>query len=147
VTAPHGSRGRSWSQRVEHVDTDASGVVHFSRYASMLESALLETLEASGAGPAELAACGVELVVTELRIAYRASARFRDVLVGRVGLDHVGGTHIRTRGSLLRQDPGGGETTLADGNIFLGAVASSTGRPVALPAAVRDVWRGLVTDE
>ncbi|MEK8107760.1 hypothetical protein NKG94_26990 [Micromonospora sp. M12] len=41
--------------RVEHVDTDAAGVVHFTRYASLLESALLENLDrlgwASGTSP------------------------------------------------------------------------------------------------
>jgi acyl-CoA thioester hydrolase len=119
--------------------------VHFSRYASLLETALLETLESAGAGLAALGAFGVELVVTELRINYLAPARFRDVLTGAVDLEHVGGARLRGRGSILRENLDGGRTRLADGVVSLASVAVSTGRPTPLPASVRGVWKGLMS--
>ncbi|SER90153.1 acyl-CoA thioester hydrolase [Lentzea xinjiangensis] len=133
----------AWRHQVEHVDTDASGVVHFSRYASLVESALLDLLESTEHGLAALAAREIELVVTELKIAYRAPARYRDVLTAEIGLEHVGGTQIRACGSLYRAADGGERTVLVDARVFLAAVERSNGRPTALPAPVRQAWRGL----
>ena len=113
----------------------------------MLETALLEMFETAGAGLSALAAHGIGLAVTDLRMSYRAPARFRDPIVGRIRLDQVGGTRIRTRGSLHRQEPDGGTTELVEGDVVLCAVENATGRPAKLPAFVRDVWQGLVTDE
>lgn len=138
MTAPAG-----WRHRVEHVDTDASGVVHFSRYASLIETALLDFLESTGHGLAALAAEEAELVVTELRITYRAPARYRDVLRAEMGLEHVGGTQIRARGSLYCAGDGGERAALVDAHVVLAAVKRSDGRPTALPAPVRRAWRGL----
>ncbi len=87
-------------RRVEHVDTDASGVVHFSRYVSLMETVVLEFLEEREAGLAALAEFGVELAVTQLQVSYSRPMTYRDVVVGQAHVEHVG----RTR----RRDPGGG---------------------------------------
>lgn len=128
-----------WRHRIEHVDTDAAGVTHFSRYASLLETVLLETLESTGVG---LDTLGVELVVTELRVRYLAPARFRDVIVGAAGLEHVGAARLHCRGALFREEDGGDATRLVDGELRLASV--SGGRPAPLPASAREVWKGLM---
>lgn len=135
-----------WRHRVEHVDTDASGVVHFSRYASLVETALLDLLESTEHGLAELAAHEIELVVTELKIAYRAPARYRDMLSAEIGLEHVGATQIRTCGSLYRSGDDGERMVLVDAQVLLAAVMRSDGRPTALPVPVRQAWKGLMGD-
>lgn len=131
-----------WRYRVEHVDTDSSGVTHFSRYASLLETVLLETLESTGAG---LVTLGVDLVVTDLRVRYLAPARFRDVLLGTVCLEHVGAARLHCRGELFRETPGGEPDRLVAGEIRLASVSGATGRPVPLPASAREVWKGLMS--
>ena len=130
-----------WRYRIEHVDTDSFGVTHFSRYASLLETVLLEAFETTGVG---LAALGVELMVTELRIRYLAPARFRDVIIGAAGLDHLGAAHLRCRASLFREEAAGEPTRLVDGELRLASVSGATGRPAPLPASARAVWKGLM---
>jgi len=133
-----------WRHRVEHVDTDASGVTHFSRYASLVETVLLETLEADGAGLTALSGLGVELVVTELRIKYLAPAWFRDVVVGAAGIEHVGGAVLRGRAALFRVEADGGHIRLVAASVSLASVSASTGQPVPVPKSVRSVWKGLM---
>ncbi len=130
-----------WRYRIEHVDTDSSGVTHFSRYASLLETVLLETLETTGIG---LDALAVELVVTELRVRYLAPARFRDLIVGTAGVEHLGAARLHCRGALFREETGGEPTRLVDAEIRLASVCGSTGRPAPLPAGAREVWKGLM---
>jgi acyl-CoA thioester hydrolase len=130
-----------WRYRVEHVDTDSCGVTHFSRYASLLETVLLETLESSGAG---LATLGVDLVVTDLRIRYLAPSRYRDVLLGAARIEHVGAARLHCWGALCRETLGGEPDRLVDGEIRFASVSGATGRPVPLPASAREVWKGLM---
>jgi acyl-CoA thioester hydrolase len=131
---------------VEHVDTDASGIVHFSRYASLLETVVLDFLETSGAGLAVLAEHGLELVVTELRIKYVNSARYLDVLFGGAVIDHVGGAQFRSGATLYREEAIGACTKLVTGSLTFGTVRRASGTPAALPAVVRNTLKGLFAD-
>jgi acyl-CoA thioester hydrolase len=137
---------RPWRHRVEHVDTDASGVVHFSRYASLLETVVLDFLEASGAGLTALAEHGLELVVTELRIKYMSPARYFDVVLGCAVINRVGGAQFRSDVALYREEAHGARTALVTGSLAFGTVRGASGAPSALPTAVRNTLKGLVTD-
>jgi acyl-CoA thioester hydrolase len=130
VTAPPAT---AWRHRVEHVDTDASGVVHFSRYASLLETVVLEYLESAGAGLSALAEAGQDLVVIDLRVRYRSPAR---VL-------HAGGARMRLGAVICHE--GSGEP-LAEGTLDFASVRRSDQRPVPWPPAVRTLLKGLVDD-
>lgn len=143
MTAP---RPDSWRYRVQHVDVDASGVVHFSRYASLLETVLLERLDASGAGLAALAKDGVELAVSRFGIRYHAPARFLDVLSGTANITHVGGASFRARGSLYLSDQADAHMRLAEGDFVFGTVGIPSGKPAVLPTPIRRVLKGLVSD-
>ncbi|MER5648745.1 acyl-CoA thioesterase [Streptosporangium sp. NPDC002524] len=92
-------------RRVEHVDTDASGVVHFARYPSLLETAALENLDRLGVGIDALAREGLDLVVTEMSMRYHASARFLDRLDLEISVLHVGAASFRLSGTVLRALP------------------------------------------
>ncbi|GAA3841027.1 hypothetical protein GCM10022226_74350 [Sphaerisporangium flaviroseum] len=130
-------------RRIEHVDTDASGVVHFSRHVSLMETAVLELLEEHGAGPAALAGHGVELAITELRVRYHRSCAYRDVVLGEPVVEHVGGARFRTRVTLFRLDAGRARTDLTTGELVFAAVDHGLGRAVPLPPAVRQTLKGL----
>ncbi|ONI87066.1 hypothetical protein ALI144C_09895 [Actinosynnema sp. ALI-1.44] len=121
---------------VEHVDTDASGVVHFSRYASLMETALLDNLERLGAGIDVLARDGAELVVTELTIRYRAPARYPDELSLETAVNHVGAARVRIDSTVRRPVD---DVELAVGTLVLGLVDRATGTPRVLTSALHDV--------
>ena len=97
-------------KRVEHVDTNAAGVVHFARYPSLLETAILENLEEMGFGVRALAEEGLDLVISEVTMKYAASARFYDWLQLHVQPVQVGAARFRVSGQVLREEENG--TTL-----------------------------------
>nr|WP_042197639.1 thioesterase family protein [Kibdelosporangium sp. MJ126-NF4]CEL23089.1 4-hydroxybenzoyl-CoA thioesterase family active site [Kibdelosporangium sp. MJ126-NF4]CTQ90226.1 4-hydroxybenzoyl-CoA thioesterase family active site [Kibdelosporangium sp. MJ126-NF4] len=123
-------------RKVEHVDTDASGVVHFSRYASFVETALLDNLERLGVGLGRLARDGAELVVTELSMRYRASARYPDELSVETTIGHLGAARVRIDATVRRSADG---AELAVGTLVLGLVDRASGTARALTPALHDV--------
>ncbi|GGQ65158.1 acyl-CoA thioesterase [Couchioplanes azureus] len=133
------------TRRVEHVDTDAAGVVHFSRYASLLETAILETLETLGAGVHRLLGEGLDLAVTDLRMTYLAPARFLDDLAIQVSVDQVGGASCRLAGEIARVAPGPA-TPLAHGTLRLCAVRRTDQKPAPLPGWMRTILRDAKDD-
>lgn len=130
------------SRTVEHIDTDASGVVHFSRYASLLETAVLENLELLGCGLSEIESGGLDLAVAELGMRYVAPARYADHLRIRAAVEHVGAAQCRVTGTVHRCAPHSDEETLvARGNLVLCVVRRADGAPTALPIALRSALR------
>lgn len=130
---------------VEHVDTDASGVMHFSRYASLMETAALESLESVGFGIESLGAQGLDLAVAELRLKYSSPARYRDPLRIRVGVEHVGAAVCRMTGSVHRieqVDELG--TLLCAGSLVLCVMRRADDTAAALPAEMRQVLRACI---
>ncbi|AKQ67322.1 4-hydroxybenzoyl-CoA thioesterase family active site protein [Myxococcus hansupus] len=119
--------------RVEHVDTDASGVVHFSRYASLLETAALETLERRGTGLEVLEGQGLDLRVRELRIQYRAAARFQDWLRLEARLEHVGPASLKLGVSVYREGTASEPLLLAAGSLDMAVVNRESGEPTCIP--------------
>jgi len=76
--------------KVQHADADSYGVVHFSRYASLIETCFLEYLQERGITIESLRIEGYELRVRELHLKYLAPSRPKDVLLLSCGLAHVG---------------------------------------------------------
>ncbi|MFG1965131.1 acyl-CoA thioesterase [Nonomuraea sp. NPDC049028] len=141
---------RPLRRRVEHVDTDAAGVVHFTRYASLIETALLEDLEAMGVGTRLMSEHQLQPAVTELRMRYGAAARFPDRIEVRADVDHVGGASWRVSGTVRRlPDPpdDGAGPLLASGTLVLCLVNAADGRPAPLPAALRAALRAQLSEE
>lgn len=133
-------------RRVEHVDTDAAGVVHFTRYASLLETAAVENLERLGVGVRDLRDEDLDLVATRLQMRYSAPARFFDLLRVEVRVDRVGGASFHVSGTvhLADADP---EAPLASGSLVLCAVDRSSGSAVALPRRMRRVLHDCLNGE
>ncbi|QRX89658.1 acyl-CoA thioesterase [Streptomyces noursei] len=132
--------------RIEHVDTDATGIVHFSRYTSLMETAGTEHLEAHHAGLTAFSAAGVDLVAADLRVTYLNSAVYRDVIVADTRVDHVGAAWFALAVRLLREEEDGVRTPLVTGDLVFAAVDPDTRRAVPLPAPLRQTLRGMVPD-
>ncbi|WP_205315141.1 acyl-CoA thioesterase [Nonomuraea lactucae] len=126
------------SRRVEHVDTDASGVVHFARYPSLLETAALENLDRLGVGLAVLSEAGLDLAVTELAVRYLTPARFLDRVSVEIGVEHVGAVRFRLSGAVLRAPDA---TPLVTGTLTFCAVDRATGAASALPGRLKDLLK------
>lgn len=115
---PPGRPAYTLRVRVAYVDTDAAGVVHHARYLRYLEQARVELKRAVGHDyRAFEQERGLALPVVEVRLRYRAPARFDDVLDVTTWCTHgtrarlVFGSHIvRAADGALLQD---GEITLA----------------------------------
>lgn len=127
-------------RRVEHVDTDAAGVVHFTRYASLLETAVLENLEDLGLGIHRLAQEGLEPAVVEVQMRYSAPARFLDSLRVRVHVEGIRASSCKLGGEIGRLAPGH-ETVLAVGALTMCVVRRPDGLATALPGWFREVLR------
>ncbi|HZB49110.1 MAG TPA: thioesterase family protein [Mycobacteriales bacterium] len=131
---------REVCRQVEHVDTDAGGVVHFSRYASLLETAVLDNFERLGVGVRRLERDGLELAVAELRMNYFAPARFFDQLRIQLKVDRVGGASCTLSGTVHSgQDCTG--AVLAAGELVICVVDREAGTATALPGELRRVLR------
>lgn len=125
-------------RRIEHVDTDAAGVVHFTRYLSLLESAVLENLDRLGIGLAAFAEMGYDLVVTETRLRHHAGARFLDHVSAEVTVGHLGPASFRMSG--IVRGPAG---DLATGTLVFGVV-DAHGHPTTVPARLAAALKELL---
>ncbi|MGV9306213.1 acyl-CoA thioesterase [Nonomuraea sp. NPDC004354] len=120
------------------MDTDASGVLHFARYASLLETAVLENLDRLGFGLGWLGLKGFELVVAELQMKYVRPARYADTLRIATTVEHVGGAAFRLAGTLCRDGrTGPEEDLLARGRLVMCVARRTDGLAVPLPDEVR----------
>jgi YbgC/YbaW family acyl-CoA thioester hydrolase len=128
-SAPVGARLLPVARRVEHSDTDASGVVHFARYPAWEETALLANLERLGVGLDVLAREGFDLVVTEATTRYRSPARYPDELSLEPVVGHLGAARARIDTTILRAADG---TELATGSLVVALTDRGTGAPCAL---------------
>lgn len=146
MTPESGAASRQAPRRVEHVDTDASGVVHFSRYVSLMETVVLDHLEEQGAGLDRFGEFGAGLAVVDLQVRYRAPAVYRDLLVGEAAVEHVSGVRVRVAATLLRQAPDGARTELVSGTVTFAAVSAVTGAAVPIPAAIHQTLKGTSTN-
>ncbi|PZG46582.1 4-hydroxybenzoyl-CoA thioesterase [Spongiactinospora gelatinilytica] len=129
--------------RVEHVDIDASGVVHFARHASLLETAALSDLDRLGAGIDVLAGLGLDLVVVDLRMRYQAPARFLDHLDLAVCVLHVGAASFRLSGTISRvpSGPGAEAQVLSTGVFVFGVAGRACGTARPLPEKLRTLLK------
>ena len=66
--------------RVTYSETDQMGVAYYGWYPVWLEKARTEYLRRTGTTYREIEATGLRLVVSELRVRYRAPARYDDLI-------------------------------------------------------------------
>lgn len=123
---------------VGHDDTDDSGVMHFARYAGLIETAVLAGLDGVNAGLAATRDEGLDLVVTELRVKYNAPATFLDNLEITAGTKHVGIAQFRMAGTVRRaSEHAWAPALLATAELVMGAVDPVNRAASELPPGMR----------
>jgi acyl-CoA thioester hydrolase len=122
--------------KVRYAETDAQRVVYHGEYVVWFEVGRTEYCEKAGYPYPRMEAEGVFITVTEVRVRYRRSARYGDVVTVRARCGE-----IRSRGCVFHY-----EIRLPDGSVaaegethhlFLDA----NGRPRTVPPAVSDSFR------
>lgn len=123
------------SARVEHVDVDSFGVVHFSRYVSLFETAVLELMSVRGVTLASLLDDGLELRVVELQVKYRRPALFGEVLTFGARVRQFSAATVTFEVTAERASAGTPEAVVS-GTLKMAFVRRGDGAPVQVPASV-----------
>lgn len=124
--------------RVRYAETDAMGIVHHAVYPVWMELGRSDLLRRLGQSYAEWEAGGVRMTVGGIRVAYRAPARYDELVQVRTTLREAGrrkivfGYRIERDGALLAE----GESTHL--------VCGSDGRARVLPDAHLELIRSAV---
>lgn len=109
------SRDYTFNLEVRYYETDAQGVVHHANYFKYFELARVHHLRSIGHEYADLERDGVILVVNKIACAYKAPARFGDMLEITIHTARARGARIdheyqvRRDGTLIAE----GSSTLA----------------------------------
>lgn len=103
--------------RVRFAETDLMGIVHHSSYLLYFEAGRVEWLRARGVTYADWAARGVQLPVVEANLAYKAPARFDELLTIETTLTELRSVSFKFAYKVKR-----GEHLLAEGFTRLACV-------------------------
>ena len=121
--------------RVRYAETDQMGYVYHGNYAAYFEVARTEAFRKLGINYKELEADGVGMPVGEIRTRFRRPARYDDLLTVRLLLRQLPeGTRVLFEYEIY--DEAG--QLLTEGHTLMVFVATSTGRPVPMPASIQE---------
>ncbi|EMD29975.1 acyl-CoA thioesterase [Amycolatopsis azurea] len=125
--------------RVRYHECDGQGIVFNANYLAYVDMAMFEVEKVLFGSHEEALARGVDVVVAESNLRYRAPCRYDDELVVAVFLDHLGTTSLIIDFEITR----GGDlcTEVKTRYVF---VDPTTLRKAAPPAAVREVYAALL---
>lgn len=146
IESPADASRFALSLTVDYADTDAGGVVYYANYLAYMERARNAWLRALGFPLMVLARrhC-VLFTVVEAHLHYRAPGRLDDELLATLRIIKLQRASIRFRQTVQRAGAGdGGDGTLVDAEIRLGAVNGATFKPCKLPAELTcaiDRWQ------
>jgi acyl-CoA thioester hydrolase len=130
--SPRPASAARHSLRVGYVDTDKAGVVHHSRYLAYLEAARIEMLRENGLDyRAFELETGLGLPIVEVHMAFRASARFDEVLTVETWVSAMSRAKIVFDARILR-----GADLLHESSIVIACVDMAEARPVSIPDRV-----------
>ena len=122
--------------RVRWSDVDIMGVMRFDRYLRFAEAAETEFFRSAGFTYEQLAReHGVWFARVRLEVDYRAAARMDDIVVTRAVLTQIGGSSLRFRFPMHKEEDG---SALAEAVLVIAAVDTATLRPARLPGPLRD---------
>ena len=119
--------------RVRFGECDPQGIVFNAHYVAWFDVALTELWREALGSWAAMVERGVDAVVAELTVRYRAPARADELLELRVAVEGFGTTSLRTRVDVRR-----GDALLAEGRLRHVFVDAATWAPVPAPDWIRD---------
>ncbi len=98
--------------RVRYGECDPQGVVFNAHYLAYLDTSITELWRAALGSYQAMTDRGLDIVVVEARVSFRAPARFDDELTLEVGITRLGTTSISTGHRITR-----GEELIAEGEL------------------------------
>jgi len=116
--------------QVEYVDIDASGVMHFSRYTSLMETAIFKKIELADFNAAEC-----DLMVVNLKVRYHHPAQYGDILIFDVDTLNIGFASLLFE-IKIKNNQG---ILLAEGHLNFGCVDLNTHKPVQIPPEINQL--------
>ena len=118
--------------RVRYGECDPQGVVYFARYAEYVDIGMTE-LWRERIGPYnDMVEAGSDMVVAELQLRYRSSARFDDEIDVVIGVDRLGETSLTCSWRIERDGD-----VLVEGTIRQVCIDPATKSKKPLPSDVR----------
>ena len=124
------------SVRVRYAETDKMGVVYHSNYLIWFEIGRTDWLRDTGVTYREMEADGIQLPVIEAHCQYRLGARYDDDVEIRTRARKLSPVRIQFDYEAIRRADG---VLLATGHT-VHATIDREGRPVRMPARVRDLF-------
>lgn len=131
----------SHTVRVRYVECDAQGVVFNSHYLAYFDISITELWRAALGGYRAMTERGIDLVVAEAQLQFRAPARFDDELTLEVGITRLGNTAITSSHRISR-----GEEPIAEGIERHVVVSLETMRKTPIPDWLREGLRPWVAE-
>lgn len=123
--------------KVRYAETDQMGVVYHGNYAQYLEIARIEWLEALGISYKKMEENGLMLPVYELKLRFRQSAKFDDVLRIETRLSEEPGVRIKFFYKIFNQN----NLLLTEAETILVFMDIELNRPVRCPEYVLEKLR------
>jgi acyl-CoA thioester hydrolase len=90
--------------RVRYAEADAQGVLFNAHYLAYVDHTITELWRAAFGGYEQMLERGVDIVVAEARVRFRAAARFDDEVTVELSIVHLGTTSLATEYRFLRDD-------------------------------------------
>jgi acyl-CoA thioester hydrolase len=122
--------------RVRYAETDQMGVVYHTNYLVWCEVGRTDFIRARGMSYADMERAGVGLAVSDLSARFHSAARYDDLIRVRTTLAEVRSRGITFDYVITRADDARRLVTARTALVSI----DSTGRPVALPQAVRALF-------
>ena len=119
--------------RVRYHECDAQGILFNAHYLAFFDMSLTELWREAFGGYAVMTERGVDVVVAEAQVRFRAPAHFDEVLTLGVGVSRMGESSIASVHTIERD----GER-LAEGRMRHVCVDAGALRKMAIPAWLRD---------
>ena len=121
--------------RVRYAECDAQGVVFNANHLAYVDHSLTELWRASVGSYGEVISRGVDMVVAEANVVYRAPARFDDELDIAVTVTRLGTTSMTTRHRITRATDG---ESVSDARLRYVWVDVATHASTPIPEWARD---------
>ena len=127
--------GRPFSHtlRVRYVECDPQGVVFNSHYLAYFDINITELWRAAFGGYRVMTDRGIDLVVAEAQLRFRAPARFDDELTLEIAVTRIGNTAITSSHRISR-----GDELIAEGSERHVVVSLETMTKTPIPDWIRD---------
>jgi acyl-CoA thioester hydrolase len=119
--------------RVRYAECDAQGVVFNAHYLAYLDTSLTELWRAAFGGYQAMIDRGIDVMVLEAQLRFRAPARFDELLALEIAVTRVGNTSIASGHRISRESE-----LLVEGTMMHVLVDLSTLRKTQIPDWVRE---------